>query len=55
VSYGREEGKEKAKAAKAVRFYSIKDEIRILGIDDGPFDLHRKGKALIGGCHLPGW
>jgi len=41
--------KEKAKAEKAVRFYSIKDEIRILGIDDGPFDIHRKGKALIVG------
>lgn len=34
---------------KAVKFYSIKDEIRILGIDDGPFDLHAGGKALIVG------
>lgn len=34
---------------KTVKFYSIKDEIRILGIDDGPFDLHAGGKALIVG------
>jgi endonuclease V-like protein UPF0215 family len=34
---------------KTVKFYSIKDEIRILGIDDGPFDLHAGGKALLVG------
>jgi uncharacterized protein len=32
-----------------VKFYSIKDEIRILGIDDGPFDLHAGGQALLVG------
>lgn len=34
---------------KTVKFYSIKDEIRILGIDDGPFDLHEGGKVLLVG------
>jgi len=34
---------------KTVKFYSIKDEIRILGIDDGPFDLHAGGQALLVG------
>ena len=42
-------GKNGNEPKKTVKFYSIKDEIRILGIDDGPFDLHAGGKALLVG------
>jgi hypothetical protein len=37
-----------------VRFYSIKDEVRIIGIDDAPFDLHKDKKTMIIGAILRG-
>jgi endonuclease V-like protein UPF0215 family len=37
-----------------VRFYSIKDEIRVLGIDDAPFDLHRDKKTMVIGAIFRG-
>jgi hypothetical protein len=37
-----------------VRFYSIKDEIRVIGIDDAPFDLHRDKKTMIVGAIFRG-
>ncbi|MBN2014483.1 MAG: DUF99 family protein [Candidatus Altiarchaeota archaeon] len=32
-----------------VRFYSIKDEVRIVGIDDAPFNLYKDKKTMIVG------
>ncbi len=46
--------KETSKSSKEVKFYSIKDEIRILGIDDGPFDLYEDKKAIIIGVVFRG-
>ncbi len=39
---------------KEVRFWDIKSEIRTVGIDDGPFRSHGKGKALIVGAVFRG-
>jgi endonuclease V-like protein UPF0215 family len=39
---------------EAVRFYSIKDEIRVIGIDDAPFDLHHDKKTMIIGAIFRG-
>ena len=36
------------------RFWGIKSEIRVLGIDDGPFVAHTKGKALLVGTVFRG-
>ena len=37
-----------------VKFYSIKNEIRILGIDDGPFDLYNDKTTIIIGAIFRG-
>jgi endonuclease V-like protein UPF0215 family len=43
-----------------VKFYSVKDEVRILGVDDAPFNLHSDEKVMLvgtvfrGGCWLDG-
>jgi endonuclease V-like protein UPF0215 family len=37
-----------------VRFYQIKDEIRILGIDDAPFDLHKDKTSMLVGTIFRG-
>jgi hypothetical protein len=39
---------------KNVKFYSIKDEIRILGLDDAHFDLRKDSKAMIVGVVFRG-
>jgi endonuclease V-like protein UPF0215 family len=36
------------------KFWSIKSEIRVMGIDDGPFVAHTKGKVLIVGTIFRG-
>ena len=36
------------------KFWGIKPEIRIIGVDDGPFDPRRKGKALLVGAVFRG-
>jgi len=47
-------------AEKDVKFYSIKGEVRILGLDDGHFDFRKDKKALVvgvvfrGGSYLDG-
>lgn len=41
---------------KEVKFWDIKSEIRAVGIDDGPFRPHSKGKTLIvGAVFRGGW
>lgn len=42
------------KKEKNVKFYSIKDEVRILGIDDAPFTPRIKGKTMIVGVVFRG-
>lgn len=37
-----------------VRFYSIKDEIRILGLDDSPFVFHRDNRVMLVGTIFRG-
>jgi len=39
---------------KNVRFRKIKKEIRIIGIDDGPFNFRKDKKAIIIGCMFRG-
>jgi len=37
-----------------VKFYQIKKEVRILGIDDAPFDLHKSKKTILIGVIFRG-
>jgi hypothetical protein len=39
---------------KNVKFWDIKPEIRVIGVDDGPFKPHTKGKTLLVGAVLRG-
>ncbi len=39
---------------KHIKFWGIKPEIRVLGIDDGPFRPHTRGRALLIGAVLRG-
>ncbi len=39
---------------RRVRFWEIKEEIRILGVDDGPFRFGQPGKAMLVGAILRG-
>ena len=41
-------------SSKDVRFYSIKEEVRILGLDDGHFDFRKDKKALVVGVVFRG-
>lgn len=39
---------------KFIKFWEIKSEIRVIGIDDGPFEPHKKGKVLLVGAVFRG-
>ncbi|KUO43372.1 MAG: hypothetical protein APU95_05835 [Hadesarchaea archaeon YNP_N21] len=39
---------------KFIKFWGIKSEIRTIGIDDGPFEPHKRGKVLLVGAVFRG-
>lgn len=41
-------------AKKEVKFYSIKNEVRILGLDDAPFEFKENSKAMVVGVVMRG-